>query len=298
MSSTDASPSLRSIQLAGGGFAMLAIDQRESLRTMMATATGKVIHDDQLVEFKRATIEVLTPRASAVLIDKQYALRDGRPNVHPGCGLILAVDAFTQRPGGPVEDSGLDPSITLDVIRDVGADALKLLVLWTAGQSRQGRDDLVGRFTALAAEAGLPCILEGVVRPRTGVEWAASAERDEAIQQAAEEFAEARPDVYKAEVPGLGQLPAEELKRRARDLTAALSCPWVVLSSGVPASLFPDVVAAACAGGASGFLAGRALWQDALGQNTDAYLSGEGVARLTRLSDIVQSAIRPPLTDQ
>jgi sulfofructosephosphate aldolase len=290
MTTTDGVTAVERLQMPGGGFAMLAIDQRESLRTMMAAGLGGDVGDDELVRFKHDAASTLTPHATAVLLDRQYGLRDGRPDIHPDCALILSADTFVQAPGGPVEDSDVDPAITADVVREIRPDALKLLIQWRVGESRNRRDDIVGRFTALAKDAGVPTILEGVVRPASGREWAAFEERDDAIQSAAEEFAAASLDIYKAEVPGLGRLPAEDLQARARALTAALPCPWVVLSSGVPADAFPAAVDAACAGGASGFLAGRAVWADALShEDTARFLRDHGVGRLQRLADIVRS---------
>lgn len=291
MTSNRVPASLERLQLPSGGFAMLAIDQRESLRTMMASARGQAISDETLVRFKQHAAEILSPYASAILLDRQLGLRDGVPAIASGCGLILSADTFTQAPGGPVEDSAVDPWISAQFARETGADALKLLILWRADETRGRRDDLVGQFMALAAEAGLPTVLEGVVRPAAGQEWPAPAARDDAIQAAAEEFAASGPDLYKSEVPGLGQLPPGQLRSRARALTAALPCPWVVLSSGVPAELFPEAVAAACAGGASGFLAGRAIWADLLSRADPADdLRRQGVQRLTRLVEIVRSA--------
>lgn len=291
MTSAAASASLGQLQMPGGGYAMLALDQRESLRTMMAAARSEEVTADSVTAFKYHAVEILAPHASAVLLDRQSSLRIGLPGGNPRCGLILAADIFTQAPGGPVQDSEVDPAVTSQVALQVGADALKLLVLWRAGDPRGRRDDVVGRFMALAAGAGLPTVLEGVVRPPAGRDWKAPAERDDAIQDAAGEFAQSGPDLYKAEVPGLGQLPADQLQSRAQALTSALGCPWVVLSSGVPAELFPSAVAAACAGGASGFLAGRAIWADSLQQpDIAAGLREQGVTRLTRLAEIVRSS--------
>ena len=74
------------------------------------------------------------------------------------------------------------------------------------------------------------------------------------------------PDVYKAEVPGYlpGQLG--EVPYFATKLTQAIAQPWVVLSNGVAAADFPEAVRLSCNGGASGFLAGRAIWADAAAQ--------------------------------
>ncbi|MET8352524.1 hypothetical protein [Micromonospora sp. NPDC005206] len=282
--------SLDRLQLPGGGFAMLAIDQRESLRTMMSVDRANPVTDDELVAFKAAVADELTPLASAILIDREFGLRDGIPPIAPECGIILSVDRFVQQPGQIVEHSDVDPVITPAVIAEAGASAVKLLIIWRAKDSKNQRDDIIGQFNQLAADAGVVTVLEGVVRPDDGT-WATPAHRDDAILAAATEFAASRPDIYKAEVPGLGQLPEEELTDRARAITEVLGCPWVVLSSGVAPDTFPSAVAAALAGGASGFLAGRAVWSESLTQpDIRAHLRFHATERLRRLIDVVQSA--------
>ncbi len=76
-------------------------------------------------------------------------------------------------------------------------------------------------------------------------------------------------------------------------MTASLPCPWVVLSSGVSIDDFPAAVEAACRGGASGFLAGRAVWRDAIGPDPEPALRERSVPRLRRLAEVVDATARP-----
>jgi sulfofructosephosphate aldolase len=79
-------------------------------------------------------------------------------------------------------------------------------------------------------------------------------------------------------------------------MTQVVRIPWVVLSTGVPDERFPELVAAACRGGASGFLAGRAIWSRAVAAtdaaSTRALLAGS-VRDLDRLAAIVDAEARP-----
>jgi sulfofructosephosphate aldolase len=100
--------------------------------------------------------------------------------------------------------------------------------------------------------------------------------------------------VYKAEVPYHGRADRQTIERRCREISAVLPCPWVVLSQGVDADDFPGAVEAACAGGASGFLAGRAVWADTIGTSDyRAAMETRSVARLETLGAIVDRAARP-----
>jgi sulfofructosephosphate aldolase len=71
----------------------------------------------------------------------------------------------------------------------------------------------------------------------------------------------------------------------AARVTAVLDCPWVVLSSGVTADDFPAAVQACEAGGADGFLAGRAIWADAVSADDPAeFLRTVSAARLRTMA--------------
>ncbi len=70
--------------------------------------------------------------------------------------------------------------------------------------------------------------------------------------------------------------------------------PWVVLSQGVARDDFPAAVRAACRAGASGMLAGRAIWSDLVGSAEPAAgLRARSVPRLRRLAAIVDEHARP-----
>jgi sulfofructosephosphate aldolase len=281
-------PALRALADETGTFAMLAIDQRESLRTMMTDpVVGRAADDNGLVRFKTAAAELLTPLATAVLLDRRYGL----PAVAVArCPVILAADELIQSPGGPVTASRLDREVTPELVAEVGAAALKMLIAWTP-ETRHATVELAIEFMALCRAARVPGIVEGVVRPADIDEWDDS-RRDEAIVQAAGELAAARPDLYKGEVPSYGRASPASMTRVSRQITAALDSPWVILSSGVAAADFPAAVTACRAGGASGFLAGRAVWSDAFtAPDVRHFLATESRARLSRLA----VAARAPL---
>ena len=70
--------------------------------------------------------------------------------------------------------------------------------------------------------------------------------------------------------------------------------PWVVLSQGVDPDRFPAAVEAACRGGASGCLAGRALWSAAVGDDDPApAVRTVSAPRLDELGRIVDAHGRP-----
>jgi sulfofructosephosphate aldolase len=269
-----------------GTFLMVAMDQRESLRTMLLEH-GHDAGDDRIVRFKAAVARELSPHASGFLADSQFGLDVVAPLVDPSCGLILAVDALTQEPGAIVEDTAIDEDVDVESAKGLGAVALKLLVIWRDDDRREERVEMSRHFVELAAGHGLLSVLEPVVRT-------AEADREAAIVTAAGELGAVQPSLYKAQVPLAGRGDPAEITRWAREIDAALPCPWVVLSQGVEPADFPRAVEASCKGGASGMLAGRAVWTSTLDADdpTDL-LRQQSVPRLRELAAIVDAHATP-----
>jgi sulfofructosephosphate aldolase len=218
---------LDSLARDSGTFLMVAMDQRESLRTMLAQQ-GHDATDERMVAFKVAVARELAPHASGFLIDRHYGFDEVAGAVAAtDCGLILAVDALDQQPGEIVQDTELDGGADLEAAKEAGAVAIKLLVIWRDDDRRLHRVEMSRRFVELAAAHGLLSVLEPVVRGADGFD------REAAIVAAAAELGAVGPSLYKCEVPLHGQGDAAEITARCREIDAAVPCPWVVLSQGV-----------------------------------------------------------------
>jgi sulfofructosephosphate aldolase len=264
-----------------GTFAMVAMDQRESLRTVLGQHHHGTVGDDRLVAFKLAVATELAPYASGFLIDRHYALDrlTGDRLLPASCGLVVALDALEQPPGGLVEETDLDRDADVAAFRRSGAVALKLLVIWRDDAARGRRLAMASRFVELAGEHGLLSVLEGVVRDD---------DRETAILEAAAELSSTGPSLYKCEVPLQGRGDLSAVEEGARAIDAVVPGPWVVLSQGVEPDDFPGAVEASCRGGASGFLAGRALWTATLAaDDPSSLLRRVSVPRLVALGAIV-----------
>lgn len=297
--SSDASTSRRSspttldaLARPDGTFAMLAIDQRESLRTLLIGA-GHGGSDADLARFKVEVARALSPVASAMLLDRLYGLEAiaAAGARAPECGLIVAVDRLVQAPGGAIEWSDLDRAAMTDALVEAGAVALKFLVVWRPDDPVGPRRTLVRDFIVGCRRLGLLSVLEGLVQV-PGVSEGPAVDR--AILAAAREFAAVEPDLYKTHVPTLGHGGTDEIAEASAEVSAAIGRPWVVLSAGVPVERFPAAVAAAGQGGASGFLAGRGVWGPAI--RTDdpaAALVEDGRSRLDALVEIASRTARP-----
>jgi len=274
-----------------GGFAMVAVDQREALRAMFAEHHDGPVTDEQLTDFKVRATRALSPHASGVLVDRQFALDRvlAEGAVAPGCGLIVAADRLV--PGGAelVAQAQIDDEVVPERVRAVGAVALKLLVLWRPDEPPEPRIAMVERFLGLCRSADLISIVEPVSRPsRDGRAF----DREHGVIAAARELGALGADLYKAEMPRHSRGPEAEILRGCAELTEAIASPWVVLSSGVAPDDFPRAVELACAEGASGFLAGRAVWKPVIGApDLDGTLRSAAVPRLRRLASLVDDAV-------
>ena len=285
---------LTNLARPSGALAMVAVDQREALRGMFAAHQSTPVPDSQLTQFKVDVARELSPFASALLVDQEFgidAIIDQKA-LAPTCGLIAAADLLVGPAGGAATDTAVDPDVDPMRMRDIGSVGLKFLVLWRNDESPESRLKLVDEFNQLCAKSGLPSIIEVIVKPPT--DTSRSFDREEELIIAAKEASHWNADLYKAEVPFHGEGDALAITRNSQRITEAVGTPWVVLSNGVKAPFFADAVKACAQGGASGFLAGRAVWADIVGSaDIPAALREVSIPRLEKLAEIVDQYARP-----
>ncbi|HBY62550.1 MAG TPA: hypothetical protein DEH78_22230, partial [Solibacterales bacterium] len=194
-----------------GVIAALAVDQRRSLRRMIADAAGaplEQISGQRLAAFKSAVTATLTPRASAVLLDPEYGLDAARRRA-PGCGLLLAYEMDGYENPRPHRMLALLPRESVRRLKDRGADGIKILLSYTPHGDPAANDEkkaLIERIGNECAAQALPFFLEpvgydpGGLDPH-GVEYARR--KTEIVLRSMEEFA--RPeygvDALKVEFP-------------------------------------------------------------------------------------------------
>ncbi|MCX6430994.1 MAG: hypothetical protein NTX12_08650 [Actinobacteria bacterium] len=285
---------LTNLARPSGALAMVAVDQREALRGMFAPHQVGPVSDAQLTQFKVDVARELSPFASALLVDQEFgidAIVDQKA-LSPNCGLIAAADLLLGPAGGAATDTGVDPAIDPIRMKNIGSVGLKFLVLWRSDESPEMRAQLVEKFNELCRAAALPSIIEIIVKPPTDSSLAFDREAELII--AAKEAASWKPDLYKAEVPFHGEGDLLAITRNAERISEVIGGPWVVLSNGVKQPNFANAVKACAQGGASGFLAGRAVWADIVGaSDIPKALRDISIPRLEALGEIVDTYARP-----
>ena len=116
---------INDITRASGGFAMLAVDQREAMRMMFAAAGAPApVADSVLTDFKVNAAKTLSPYASAILVDQQFCYRQvvEQNAIAKSCAMIVAADEFIPGNGIPVDSVVIDRKINpLQIKQDVVA---------------------------------------------------------------------------------------------------------------------------------------------------------------------------------
>jgi tagatose-1,6-bisphosphate aldolase len=289
---------LADIALDNGVFAIIAMDQRNTLKRMFKAVDIDASEED--VRAAKADVaRALTPAASAILLDPTYgvpAVTDAHA-LAPGCGLLVAAEPSIRNSHNGEPRTHRDPELNASWVAAQGGDAVKFLVQLRADRSTPttGEPDLVREVLDVCREivadcksAGLPSVIENLVYEFPGERLSGNA-REDAIISAASALDELDIDLLKLEYPG-----SPEACRRLAD---ALHRPWAVLSAGVPFEQFSDVLKIAFdEGGASGFIAGRSIWREALplnGMERQRFLDGVARPRLHDLVTVANDRARP-----
>jgi tagatose-1,6-bisphosphate aldolase len=125
-----------------------------------------------------------------------------------------------------------------------------------------------------------------------------SREHRRVVLEAARSLVPLGVDVLKSEFPldVLHETDEGMWREACLELTAASQAPWVLLSGGVSPDLFFRQATIACEAGASGIMAGRAIWNEAV--TTDRFVRTEflrtqGCERLRRLRSMADAVARP-----
>lgn len=300
MSSRTAQPvkSLNDISGNDGVFAIIAMDQRNTLRRMFA-AVGIEATDEDLRRSKVDVARALSPVASGILFDPTYGVPAVKESgaLHNGCGLLVASEPSRRGVFNGEPRTHRDPELNSRWVLDQGGDANKFLAQLRADRPapKAGEPDLVAECLEAVRQVvddcrvvGIPSVIENLVYPLPGEDLTGK-RREDAIVEAARALNELDIDLVKLEYPGSPE--------GCRRLASVLDRPWAVLSAGVPFAQFTEVLQVAFdVGGASGFIAGRSVWREslALGEaERQIFLDGVARPRLDTLRAVATDRARP-----
>ena len=269
-----------------GVIAALAIDQRSALRKLFAKASGRRTEEvptEWLIEFKEKVSKILTPHASAILLDPEFGLPAARMR-DSDAGLILAYEVSGYDKDLPGRLPRTLTGMTVAKLKADGADAVKAL-LYYCPFSKAGinvmKQDWVTRIGEECIKADMPFFLELVSYHDDMDEKneAFAQLKPEIVKRSIEEFCKPlyAVDVLKVGVPvNMNFVESRKLLRSGavytraeaslhfRQASQAATLPFIYLSEGVSNETFVDALELAGEAGCdfSGVLCGRATWQD------------------------------------
>ncbi len=312
---------LKAVSDSRGVIAAAAMDQRGSLKSAIAKDKGidkNAVTSKMLEEFKTAVVRVLTPHASAILLDPEYGLPAALARAK-NAGLLLAY-----------ENSGYDntkpgrlPDL-LDVwsvrrLAAAGADSIKILLYYTPFDPpniNEHKHAWVERIGSECTAVDIPFFLELVGyeedADEKGIGFARK--KPDIVAQSMAEFSKPQygVDVLKVEVPvnmafvagtksckGESAYTRDEAKEHFLRAATAAKRPFIYLSAGVSNDVFTETLELAAESGVkfSGVLCGRATWKDAIPvyakqgvKALEDWLSDQGVKNISNVNDRLKAA--------
>ena len=269
-----------------GVIAALAIDQRSALRKLFAKASGQAAEDvaaELLVEFKEHVSRILTPHASAILLDPEFGLpAAAQRDKHTGLLLAYEKTGYDKAVRGRLPK--LLDGFSAGRLKKEGANAIKVLLYYSPFSDPQINAAKYAWVEGVGAECAaqdVPFFLELVSyhddMDEKGAEFARI--KPEVVTRSVEKFCKPRyaVDVLKVGVPvnmnfveAPGRPPSQALYTRSEALkhfrraSQAATLPFIYLSEGVSNQIFADALSIAAEAESSfcGVLCGRAIWQD------------------------------------
>src|ERR1700733_13182195 len=158
---------LQAVSNARGVIAAAAMDQRGSLMSAIAKGKGvdkKAVTPQMMAEFKEAVSRILTPHASAILLDPEFGLSASKSR-SKNAGLLLAYEksGYDNTQPGRLPDLLDDYSVRRIVA--AGADCVKILLYYTPFDPPKVNDlkhAWVERIGAECVASDVPFFLEFV----------------------------------------------------------------------------------------------------------------------------------------
>jgi tagatose 1,6-diphosphate aldolase len=294
------------------------MDQRGSLQKALAKEKGGSVTDAMVEEFKTLVTEVLTPHASAILLDPEWGLPAAKRRAKKA-GLLLAYEKTGYDKTGPGRLPDLLDLWSARRLKEAGADCVKILLYYTPFDPKTVNDTKHAWVERIGDECranDIPFFLEFVGyeegADEKGLEYAKK--KPEIVMASMKEFSKDRygVDVLKVEVPvnmkfvegtksysGQKAYSKNEAFELFRLAAAVATKPFIYLSAGVGNTEFTESLELAAEAGAkfNGVLCGRATWKEGIPvyakQGADAFrkwLEDEGVKNINNVNDRLKGA--------
>ncbi len=269
-------------------FTILAVDHGASLAGTIRPDAPLTVEYEEMVGVKEAVLSQLTPHASAVLIDPVYGLGTAvlGGSLPGNVGMLLAVEDGDY--ASVDKEARLFEGWSVAKAKQVGANAIKCFFYYHPDDERVARhqEGFVRDLVEDCARHDLPLFAEPLSYDTT------PATRRQVVVETAKRISRLGIDILKVEFPvDVYAEPDEGIWAEAcAELTAVCQSPWALLSAGVDFDTFARQVRVACQAGASGYLAGRAVWKEGVTLNGEAQTEFWQKVAQPRLKQLAQIA--------
>lgn len=290
---------LQQLADTSGIFAMCAMDHRGSMQRLINKAEPEKVSYETVAEYKLDLTEGLAPASTAILLDPLYGAAQAiASGVLPGStGLLVSLEETGYESDDRGRVTTLLPGWSVEKIKRMSASAVKILLYYRPdlAENAARQREVTRQVGAQCVEWDIPFLIEPISYAISQAERDPSsfaALKTKLVVDSARELTPLGVDVLKAEFPADMQYEHDEGKLRAANelLNEASLTPWILLSAGVAFDEFARQVKIACQAGASGFLGGRAIWEEAThlpdARERREWLFTVGRDRMRRLHDI------------
>ena len=310
---------MKAVSDARGIIAAAAMDQRGSLKKALGKERGGEVTDAMMEEFKGAVAEVLTPHATAILLDPDWGLKAALKRSR-NAGLLLAYERSGYDNTRPGRIPDLLNEWSVRRLKEAGANCVKVLIYYTPFDTKAVNEEkhaFVERIGDECRANDIPFFLEFVGYDAAGgdekgAEFAKK--KPEIVTGSMAEFTKDRygVDVMKVEVPinmkfvegarafaGPRAYTRDDALRLFNQAARVATKPFIYLSAGVSNAEFTEALELAGESGVkfSGVLCGRATWQDGIPAYAKqgvagfrAWLQGDGVRNIENVNDRLKQA--------
>jgi tagatose 1,6-diphosphate aldolase len=271
---------LRRLADSSGCFKIIALDQRPPLQAVIkAKRQASEATWQDVANVKRILAESLASEATALLMDPIYAWPNAYDVLRYNQGLMLTLEhaIYNESPQG--RRSCVIPDWSISKIKRCGANGVKLLVWYRPDVSSavlRHQQEFVRQIGEECVRFDIPFLLELLVyslpdeNPRhllkNKTDWVLDSIREFAKPEYAVDLFKLENPVTDAmlnETEGTDSSQVQDIYNKMGEITGR---PWVMLSAGTDAENFRKILTYAYRAGASGFLAGRAIWWQAFEQ--------------------------------
>jgi tagatose-1,6-bisphosphate aldolase len=286
-----------------GYFLICALDHLSDFQELLDNDPSRVTYQ-QTGAAKNEIVRALTDQCSAFLLDARFGLAQAiASRALPGSvGLMASIEDEDYKPATATRKTRFRENWSTRQMKMLGVDVCKLLWFFRPDSTvADHQREVVRHLAEECTSLSLPLVVEPIWYALEGEDPKSDAWRERRVTGIIESAREANAlgtDMLKVEFPGYVDSEAGKAQALAacQQLDAAINVPWVILSAGVNYDSFKTQVEIACNAGASGFLAGRSIWRDAISTKDPSLREKAALNaadRLAELANITRACGKP-----